>query len=129
MAAPHSRILSTTPLLVVADLQRSLAFYCERLGFRDPSVHGEPPCFAMLRRDGFELMLSVAAKPAHVAPNGPHGTWDVYVRITDVAAEEAALRAAGVPLARGPETAFYAMREIEVLDPDGHRLCFAQDVS
>ena len=45
------RVLSTTPLLVVADLQRSLGFYCQKLGFGEPSVWGEPPCFAMLHRD------------------------------------------------------------------------------
>lgn len=124
----RSRVLTTTPVLVVADLRRSLAFY-RRLGFGEPNVHGEPPCFAMLSRDRFELMLTQADGECRVQPNGPSGTWDVYVRIDDVAAEQAALAAAGVTLAKGPSDLFYAMREIEVLDPDGHRLCFAQDIS
>jgi catechol 2,3-dioxygenase-like lactoylglutathione lyase family enzyme len=124
----RARVLSTTPLLVVSDLRRSLDFYCNKLGFGQPSVHGDPPCFAMLGRDGFELRLSVAGGEARVQPNGPSGTWDVYVRVDDVAAEQKALAAAGVPLAKGPTDLFYGMREIEVLDPDGHRLCFGQDV-
>ena len=62
-------------------------------------------------------------------PNGPSGVWDMYVRVDDVAAELWALAAAGVAIDKGPTDLFYQMREIEVLDPDGHRICFAQDIS
>jgi catechol 2,3-dioxygenase-like lactoylglutathione lyase family enzyme len=127
--APRPRVRATTPLLVVADLQRALDFYCDKLGFIEPAVHGEPPCFAMINRDGFDLMLSLAGPDSRGKPNGGDGTWDVYVSVTDVAAESEALRAAGVVLDRGPTDTFYDMREIEVLDPDGHRICFAQDIS
>ena len=54
------RVRSVTPLLVVTELQRALDFYTAKLAFIDPAVHGEPPCFALLNRVGFELMLSVA---------------------------------------------------------------------
>ena len=70
-----------------------------------------------------------AGGECRVQPNGPSGTWDLYLRVDDVAAEQQALAAAGVAIAKGPTDLFYAMREIEVLDPDGHRLCFAQDIS
>jgi catechol 2,3-dioxygenase-like lactoylglutathione lyase family enzyme len=124
----RSKVIATTPLLVVSDLQQSIDFYCGKLGFGKPSVWGEPPCFAMTFRDGFELMLSLneGVKPQ---PNGPHGVWDVYVRIADLDAEIAALNEAAVPIDRGPATLPYQMREIEVVDPDGYRICFAQDVS
>jgi catechol 2,3-dioxygenase-like lactoylglutathione lyase family enzyme len=124
----HPRILTSTPLFVVSDLARSLAFY-ERLGFRANRTWGEPPCFAMPRRDGVELMLSLAEDPGRVRPNGPHGVWDVYLRVADLAAEKAALDAAGVAIARAPERTVYDMVEIEVLDPDGYRICFAQDTT
>ncbi len=124
-----SRVRSITPLLVVSDLQRAIDFYCEKLAFTEPSVWGEPPRFAMLHRDGFELMLSLAEKPEQVRPHGPHGVWDFYLRVADVAAEAEALRAAGGVLDKGPTDMFYEMREIECLDPDGHRICLAQDLS
>jgi catechol 2,3-dioxygenase-like lactoylglutathione lyase family enzyme len=125
----RSRARAITPLLVVSDLKRSIDFYCEKLGFVDPRVWGEPPCFAMLNRDGFELMLSLAESPERVKPHGPQGTWDFYLRVTDVAAEAEALRSAGGVLDKGPTDMFYEMREIECLDPDGHRICLAQDLS
>ena len=46
----RARVLSSTPLFVVADLQRSLQFYRQVLGFGEPSVWGEPPCFANWRK-------------------------------------------------------------------------------
>ena len=128
MSANHSKIYTTTPLFVVADMQRSLDFY-SKLGFTERSLWGEPTCFAMVRRGGFEIMLSLAESPDGVCPNGNSGIWDMYIRLADVAAEIAALAEAEVPLARGPEDAFYQMREIDILDPDGYRICLAQDVS
>lgn len=122
---PRPRLNALTPLLVVSDLQRALDFYVQKLAFAEPSVWGEPPCFAMLNRDGFELMLSSDAEPARVRPNG---VWDLYLRVGDIAAELAALRAAGVTIDKGPTDTFYEMREIEIVDPDGHRICVAQDV-
>jgi catechol 2,3-dioxygenase-like lactoylglutathione lyase family enzyme len=115
-------------LLLVSDLQRSVDFYCQALGYVDPAVHGDPPCFAMMNRDGFDLMLSLAEDPARLRAHGPHATWDFYVAIADVAAEIAALESAGVRLDKGPTDTFYGMREIEVIDPDGHRICFGQDI-
>jgi catechol 2,3-dioxygenase-like lactoylglutathione lyase family enzyme len=126
--APRSRLLATSPLLVVSDLQRSIAFCRTALGFGEASVWGEPPCFAMLSRDGFDLMLSLADGEKRVQPNGSGGAWDVHLRVADVGAEIATLAAAGIALAKGPTDTFYAMREIEVLDPDGHRFCLAQDL-
>ena len=127
--ADRPRLLSTTPLLVVSNLQQSIIFYCSKLGFREPNAWGEPPCFAMMNRDNFDLMLSLAEKPEYVRPHGVFGVWDMYLRVPDLQAEIAALQAKGVTLARGPEKTFYDMLEIEVVDPDGHRICIGQEVS
>jgi predicted enzyme related to lactoylglutathione lyase len=126
--SPRPRLLSSTPLLVVSDLTRSLEFY-GRLGFHAQRTWGEPPCFAMPRRDGLELMLSLAQKPGQVRRNGPDGVWDLYLRTPDLAAEKAALEGAGVAIARPPERTVYDMLEMEVVDPDGYRICVAQDTS
>jgi uncharacterized glyoxalase superfamily protein PhnB len=52
----------------------------------------------------------------------------VAVRVGDIANEMAALSAAGVRIDRRPRETFYEMREIEVVDPDGYRWCFGQDL-
>src|SRR2546430_1985617 len=104
---PKARTL--TPLFIVAELDRSLAFYA-RLGFVEPNVWGEPPCFAMLNRDGLELMLSLAEGEAAPRPNG-HGVWDVYIAVADLDAETAALSDAGIAVDRGPTVTEYRMKE------------------
>ena len=122
------KLVSSTPLFVVSDLTRTLEFY-GRLGFHAKGTWGEPPCFAMPQRDGLELMLSLAEQPAQIRPNGPEGIWDMYLRTPDLAAEKAALERSGVAIARQPERTVYDMIEMEVLDPDGYRICIAQDTS
>src|SRR5215212_8983084 len=99
----HSKVVRWSPLLVVSDLQRSMDFYCHKLGFQDPKAWGEPPCFAMMDRDGFDLMLSVAASPDHVRPYGPHGVWDLYIVVKNIEDEVAAIKSAGLEIVRGPE--------------------------
>src|SRR4051794_1676831 len=126
---PRPRVHAITPLLVVSDLLRSVDFFRDKLGFVDPKIHGKPPCFAMLNRNGCVVMLSLAEHPDQVKPHGPYGTWDLYIYVSDIAAEIEALQQAGVPIDKGPTDTFYEMREIECLDPDGHRICLAQDIS
>ena len=123
------KVHSITPLLVVADVARSAAWYCDVLGFEDPDFNGDPPVFCMLNRDGHELMLKASAAPGDITPNGRSGAWDMYVRVADVASEKEGIERAGGRLVAGPRDAFYGMREIEVEDPDGHRICLAQDVT
>ena len=115
------RVFATTTVLVVSDLSRALDFYA-RLGFGEPATFGEPPVFAMANREGYDLMLKLGT------PHPADDAWAMHLRIADLAAEEDALRSAGVAIARGPMTTEYAMYELEVVDPDGHRICFGQDV-
>ena len=123
----RAKLTSSTPLFVVSGLTRSVEFYVQELAFQDPSLWGEPPCFGLIHRDGVEIMLSLAEAPAHVTPNGPNGIWDAYFRTADIVGEHEALVTAGVAIARLPERTVYNMIEMEIVDPDGYRICFGQD--
>jgi catechol 2,3-dioxygenase-like lactoylglutathione lyase family enzyme len=125
---PRPRLYATTPSLVVADLDRTLAFYA-KLGFGEAGTWGEPLCFAMMNRDLMDLMFTLARDPDDVHPHGPRGVWDLYLKVTDLDAELSALRAAGVAIDRGPTQTLYRNVEIEVVDPDGHRICIAEDLT
>ena len=48
-----------SPVLLVADLQRSVDYYKERLGF-ECHLHGDPPNFATASRDGQTILLALA---------------------------------------------------------------------
>ena len=128
MPNSHPKVLSTAMVFVVSDLQRSVDFYCQKLGFCEPALWGDPPCFAIMNRDSFDLMLSLAESKADIHPNGPKHIWDLAIRVINLEAEIAALRSAGVALDRGPTKTEYCMVEIEVVDPDGYRICLGQNL-
>ena len=48
--------------------------------------------------------------------------------VTDLDAEIATLSELSVVIDRGPTITEYQMKEIEVVDPDGFRICLAQNV-
>ncbi len=128
MNSSRGRVFATTPLFMVADLNRSVRFYCEVLGFHNPGYWGEPPCFAIVNRDNFDLMLKLAASPDQIRPQGMFSEWDLHIRVSDVESERECITARGVKLASEMCVTEYGMKEIEVLDPDGYRICLGQDL-
>ncbi|WLD13238.1 VOC family protein [Planctellipticum variicoloris] len=118
-----------TPLLIVAAMSRSLAFYRDQLGFRitqDWSPDGRL-AWCRLERDGVALMLQQACDED--GPAAGRG-WGVmfYFSCADASAEYERLQASGVNVAP-PEVAFYGMNQLVVTDPDGYELCFQNPVA
>lgn len=121
------KIQSTSPHFFVADLQRSVRFYVDVLGFAEPKLWGDPPCFAMPERDGFVVMLN-QSQPEHIRPNGPEGGWDAYFWCDNIDEFWLGVKDA-VDVVHGPEDReFYGMREIGIRDPDGYMLVFAHEL-
>lgn len=128
MSTARPRLVASSTCLVVSDLARSVAFYCDKLGFAEPAMWGDPPTFAMANRDGFDIMLTAAATDDQIRPHGPEGIWDLYLRVEDVRVEVEALRAAGVAIDSDLTETEYDMLEIEILDPDGYRVAIGSDL-
>jgi catechol 2,3-dioxygenase-like lactoylglutathione lyase family enzyme len=121
---------SIVPVLRVADVARSVAWYREILGFAaEWSSETVPVLACRLRRDGAELMIRRSTTPP--APRMPtHGDWDVLIRLRGeslVALLDQARRR--TPLVRGPERLPDGNVEFELEDPDGHRVCVAEVLS
>lgn len=122
------------PMLNVSDIERSLTFYKDALGFAvvsDPTAVTEWR-WCTIRSGGCELMLSESRTDA--APPGPINphedtTWPAiyYFYPDDIRALYTKVRKQGfqtTPL----ETTFYGMTEFSMQDPDGHLLSFGQDL-
>ena len=71
------KIIASAPHFFVIDLMKSLDFYVDVLDFEMPRLWGEPPNFAMPRKDGYIVMLNQqeGIKPN---PNGKHDAIDAY---------------------------------------------------
>ena len=129
---PHFKKL--TPNLLVASVERSLAFYVDTLGFaRGMTVpEASPFAFASVTGGAVEIFLNDAATavkeyPAFAGkPLGATGT--MYIDVEGVDALHDRLEPI-VTVAMPLVTQFYGVREFAILDPDGYVITFAQRVS
>ena len=120
-------IHASAPHFFVRDVHRSVRFYVDVLGFEEPKIWGDPPCFAMPRRDGFIVMLN-QGDADFIRPNGAYDCWDAYFWCDDVDALWQDIKDK-VEVVHGPEDRdYYGMREIGIKDPDGDMLVFAHDL-
>lgn len=127
------------PELIVSDLQQSLSFYCDVLGFKVEYERAEDK-FAFLSFGRSQIMLEQdwhSESPWRVEPlEPPYGRgMNLSIECPDALALVAALQAAGWPLRQAPEERWYrsddrhvGQRNFLVLDPDGYLLRFAEDI-
>ena len=125
--------MKLTPVLVVERIELSLSFWVDRMGFeKTVDVPGDNGiAFAILVRDGVELMLQTAAgvasdEPAF-APQGESRVASLFIEVDDFA--DTLERLDGYPLAMAERTTFYGMREVGVFEPSGHIVVFAARAS
>jgi uncharacterized glyoxalase superfamily protein PhnB len=116
-----------SPLLLVADLDRAVAFYRDHLGF-DCELYGEPPDFAVARRDAAVILLRLASDETRIVPNWQivSKTVDAYIRVNDADAIYEEVRRRGARIDWTIYNAPHGFREFGVQDPDGHDIAFGQ---
>jgi len=126
---------TVAPYFIVDDLVATANFYRDKLGFAYERFWGEPPCFAMVRRRGVTIMLrqvvgtSGLMQPNRKPPDPEDFVWDAYLWIDGVDALHDRYKANGVAIVRPLCNQEYGMREFDILDCNGFRLCFGEDVS
>ena len=113
--APAPLIRATVPVLASHDLDTTLAFYCDRLGFAERL---RAPDELIVARDDCELHFWLCAE-RHIAENT-----SCYVR-GDTQALHVDFQARGLPLA-APVVREWGMRELYVSDPHGNLLKFGE---
>jgi len=122
------RLKSLIPMLAVADLKRTIAFYCDELGFSIANTFGTPdPVWCMLRRDDVRVMFNQppAGEMAPVPPRAKD-LQVFYCYPDDVVALHGAWTQKGLPVTDLRVTD-YGMKEFELRDPDGYWLWFGQE--
>ncbi len=119
-----------SPVLLVADLDRTVDYFQERLGF-DCQVYGDPPNFAAADRDAATILLALAADSERIVPNWKlvDNMWDAYIRVDDVDAVYAEVQERGTGIDYTIYDAPHGFREFGVQDPDGHDIAFGQPLT
>ena len=126
---PHFKKL--TPNLLVASVERSLAFYVDTLGFtRGMTVpEASPLAFASVTGGAVEIFFNDAATAVKEYPAfdgkaiGATGT--LYIEVEGVDALHDRLKSK-VKIVMPIATQFYGMREFAIADPDGYVITFAE---
>ena len=131
-----------TPNLMTEDVNASVCFYCERLGFRflagvptesetllDEFPAASPLQWAMLGCDGamlmFQLRDSMAAECDRFERQAPAASATFYLETEDLDGLLAGL-GAGVETIKPERVTSYGMREVWILDNNGYVLTLAQ---
>jgi predicted enzyme related to lactoylglutathione lyase len=119
-----------SPILLVADLDRAVTYYRDRLGFAC-EVTGEPPNFAIATRDAATILLALADEPDRLVPHWKivHNMWNAYIRVDDADAMYAEVQERGAGIDYTIYDAPHGFREFGVQDPDGHDIGFGQPLS
>ena len=125
-ALRSARLARAIPVVFVRDVPAAAAFYRDVLGFSIDFLHGEPPFYGSVSRDGASLHLKFVHEPV-IAPgqDDRESFIMVFVEVDDVGALFAEYAAAGVSFAQPLQQEPWGGRDFIARDPDGNLLCFA----
>jgi catechol 2,3-dioxygenase-like lactoylglutathione lyase family enzyme len=118
------------------DLDASLAFYTQKLGFElhDDVVMGPEMRWLTVRAPGSDHDLLLAAVDHHIPPADRQamteivakGDLPVFIQVDDLDKTFEALRATGAEVLQEPVDQPYGVRDAAVRDPSGNHLRLSQ---
>lgn len=122
--------MKITPVLLVETIEKSLPFWVDRIGFEKVTEvpDSDRLGFVILVREGAELMLqtfeSVKKDVPEFGPQSEKNVTSIFIEVEDF--DDVLKRLEGYPVSLTERTTFYGMREIGVLEPNGHAVIFAK---
>ena len=116
-------LVSISPFFIVKDLQASIAFYRERLGFQlDFDGPEGDVYYAGVSRDGIGIMLKEILPDVPPYPNHtrhPWARWDAYIYTLDPDTLFDEFRQRGVPFVKELSFIDEGLWGFEITDADG----------
>ena len=126
----RSNLASIRPFFIVKDLQASISYYRERLGFQlDFQGPEDDPYYAGVSRDGIGIMLKAILPDVLPCPNHtrhPWARWDAYVYTLDPDMLFSEFRQRGVSFVKELSFIDDGLWGFEISDADGYVLAFFQ---
>ena len=116
-----NRFLSSVPILSVRSVPGSIDYYVHKLGFAKEWDWGDPPTFGCVGRDEVSIFLCQGGQ-------GAPGTW-ISIFVQDVDALHEDYKRRGAIIRQAPTNFSWGVREMNVEDPDGHRLRMGSDAT
>jgi predicted enzyme related to lactoylglutathione lyase len=125
---PNAAIISPVSRhLVVTDIDRSIAFYCDVLGFSKATDNNNTNAAVALEYGPARLALSLPVSEAdNNVPMSPPEHAMVFFEVADVHVMQEAILARGGHPTQPVKVNWMKMELFEVRDPDGHILWFGK---
>jgi catechol 2,3-dioxygenase-like lactoylglutathione lyase family enzyme len=121
------RVLRAIPVLFVASVQASAEFFRDTLGFSIDFLHGRPPFYGAVSRDGGRLHLKFVHAPVlAIGTEDRDGFIMAFIEVENVTALYAEYAAAGATFAQKLKKQAWGGRDFIVRDVDGNPICFAE---
>ena len=115
------------PILFVRDVVRAAAFYTEKLGFQCDFLHGNPPFYGAVSRNGVCLHLRFVHQTSFAEMSEREDSLILAsVEVTDVKALFAEYEARGVEFPQRLTIQAWGGLDFHVRDPDGNRISFVE---
>ena len=129
MLMTRPKIGAISPSFIVSDVDQTIAFYRDKLGFetrlREPE---QDPFFAIIGRDGAQIFIKsdkdVSPLPNHMRHH--YMRWDAFVYVPDPDALAADFAEHGADFSKPLEDTHDGLRGFEIYDPDGYVLFFGR---
>lgn len=120
-----THITGIAPQFLVDDLDRAIAYYCDKLGFELDFKYQS--FYASVTRDGFAIHLKdgprLSAEREHRKEN-EH--LDAYISVSGIRDLFSELKTRGAQVIKPLEERPWACVDFYVEDPDGYILCFSE---
>jgi uncharacterized glyoxalase superfamily protein PhnB len=125
--AASPRLASVVPILFVRDVVAAADFYKSVLGFGIEFLHGEPPFYGAVSRDGVCLHLRCVRRPnfAELAQREVSLIL-ATIEVSDVKALFAEYESRGVDFAQRLVIQDWGGLDFQIRDPDGNRISFVE---
>jgi catechol 2,3-dioxygenase-like lactoylglutathione lyase family enzyme len=127
MTRPTTQAIS--PCFIVSNVDQTIAFYCDKLGFEMRLREPDPnPFFAIIGRDGAQLLVK-SDKDVLPLPNSKRHRfmrWDAFVYAEDPDALATDFAAHGATFSVPLKDTNDGLRGFEICDPDGYVLFFGR---
>ena len=116
---------SVVPILFVRDVTASAAFFRDRLGFVADFLHGAPPFYGAVVRDGIWIHLRLVYEPYFAAAAAKEKSLILAsIEVSNVHGLFEEFKASGVEFAQPLTKQAWGGTDFHVRDPDGNVISF-----
>jgi len=120
-----THLTGIAPQFLVDDLDRAIAYYCDKLGFELDFNYQS--FYASVTRDGFAIHLKHAPKLAAEREHRKQNEHlDAHISVSGIRGLFSELEMRGAQVIKPLEERPWACLDFYVEDPDGYILCFSE---